>query len=296
MLMRWHIVTSEEFKAGVKFDQDMYFLTDTHEIYRGNEAFTQSVILYTELPTTGIAINRLYVNSTTLEGKIHNGVDWITVIKPVEDKVDKESPNPVSGKAIAAYIATLMAEKGLDKGVIQSLSWDSAEHILTTNNGESKETIVFDGLGVSLNYVPEQGALRLLDAKGNPIGKEVHLDLEKFIVSGEYNSESKNIILYFDIEKKEFIEIPVGDLIDEYKAEGDNSLSLSIEKDKIIKGSVKISKENGNMIILKEDGIYVSHPVIVTSENLAESVDSASEERVISEKLFLESLTWKMGM
>ena len=80
-LMQWHIVTSAIYKSGTPIDGDMYFISDTHEIYRGSAPYTESVVLYTDLPVEGIARNRLYINSTTLEGKIHDGTEWKTVIR-----------------------------------------------------------------------------------------------------------------------------------------------------------------------------------------------------------------------
>ena len=76
MMMNWHIVTSAEYAAGVKRESSLYFISDTHEIYRGEVPFTESVIMYTELPVTGIAVNRLYINSATLEGKVYDGTSW----------------------------------------------------------------------------------------------------------------------------------------------------------------------------------------------------------------------------
>ena len=105
MLMQWHIVTSAVYKAGTPVDGDMYFISDTHEIYRGAVPFTESVVMYTDLPVDGIAKNRLYINSTTLEGKIHDGTEWKTVIRPIDATVTADGINAVSGKAVAAYVA-----------------------------------------------------------------------------------------------------------------------------------------------------------------------------------------------
>lgn len=258
-MMRWYFVTSDEYKAGTKVAENMYFLKDTREIYRGNDPFTEAVILYTELPVAGIAVNRLYINSTTLEGRIWNGTEWKTVIKPVVDTVEAEGTDPVSGKAVAAYVAAEISKVSTSGTVVSALSWDSAEHLLTISkgNGES-EDIVFDGLGVSLNYNANTGALQLLDASGNLIGSEIKLDLERFVTAGEYNTETKSIILYFDAEKTEFVTIPVGDLVDTYTAEGDGkALTLTVENN-VVKGSIKISTAAGNIITADENGLYVA--------------------------------------
>lgn len=257
-MMNWHFVTSAEYAAGVKVDGDMYFLSDTREIYRGTVPFTESVILYTELPTSGIALNRLYINSTTLEGKIHNGTSWVTVIRPVADTVVVDGAEPVSGKAVAAYVAAEMAKVSTSENVVSSLSWDSAEHLLTVTKGdESKQNILFDGLGCSLQYTAADGKLQLLDASGNPIGDAVSMDLERFVTAGEYDPDTQSIILYFDAEKTESVTIPVGDLVDTYTAESSTTLNLAVEGT-VVKGSVKISTADGNLITVDEHGLYVA--------------------------------------
>lgn len=258
-MMNWHIVTSDVYAAGTKRDQDMYFLSDTREIYRGTVPFTESVILYKELPVTGIALNRLYINSTTLEGKVYDGTSWKTVINPVADSVTEDGTAPVSGKAVAAYVAAEIAKVSASGEVVSALSWDSAEHLLTVTKGDnSSENIVFDGLGVSLSYTAADGKLKLLDASGNELGEAISLDLERFVSSGEYDAENKSIVLYFDADKTDSVTIPVGDLVDTYTAEAtDNSLNLAVEGN-VVKGSVKISTATGNIIEVKEDGLYVS--------------------------------------
>lgn len=259
MLMNWHIVTSAAYKAGTPVDTHMYFLSDTREIYRGSTPFTESVILCTEFPTTSIAINRLYVNSSTLEGKIYDGSTWTTVIKPVEETVTVDGGNPVSGKAVAAYVAAEMAKVSTSANTVSSLTWDSAEHLLTVTKGDSStQNITFDGLGVDLQYTAADGNLQLVDAKGNAIGSPIKLDLERFVTSGEYDANNKNIVLYFDAEKTESVTIPVGELVDTYTAEGDGkALSLTVEGS-VVKGSIKISTADGNTITADENGLYVA--------------------------------------
>ena len=274
-MMMWHIVTSAMYHAGTPQDGHMYFLSDTREIYRGAEPFTESVVLYTELPTTSIARNRLYINSTTLEGRIYDGSKWTTVIKPVVDDVTADGTNPVSAKAVAAFVAAEIAKAVGSDGVVSSLSWDSAEHLLTVTKGnKDTETIVFDGLGVTLTYEAATGKLQLADASGNAIGDPISLDLERFVTAGEYDAENKNIVLYFDAEKTDSVTIPVGDLVDTYTAEGDGkALSLTVEGS-VIKGSIKISTAAGNLITCDENGLYVA-PIDISGkmDKVADAVD-----------------------
>ena len=261
-MISWHIVNSATYKAGLKIEEDLYFLSDTREIYRGSAPFTESVVMYTDsLPADAIALNRLYINSATLEGNIHNGSNWVKVIKPVVDNVTADGEDPVNSKAVIAYVAAQLASVAGSADVVSSLTWDSAEHILTAIKGDdSQETITFDGLGVSLSYVSNTGALQLLDANGEKIGDAILLPKEQFVTSGEYNAENKKIILYFDTEKTNKVEIDATGLVDIYTGDATSSASVSVSADNKITATVKISSEAGNTVVLKSDGIYVSAP------------------------------------
>ena len=262
-MIQWHIVTSAEFKAGVKVAEDLYFLSDSHEIYRGDVPFTESVVLYNgTLPTEAIALNRLYIDSTTLEGKIHDGTEWRQVIKPVVDTVSADGTDPVSAKAVASYVAAEIAKVAASKDTVSVLSWDAAEHLLTATmaDGTTKQEITFDGLGVSLSYVADTGALQLLDASGNKIGDAINLPQEQFVKSGEYDAGTKKIILYFDAEKTNKVEIDATGLVDVYTGDETSSASVSVRSDNKITATVKISAESGNALVLKADGLYVTPP------------------------------------
>ena len=258
-MINWHIVTAEMYRNGTPIDGHMYFLSDTKEIYRGTVPFTESVVLYTELPTApAIAVNKLYINSTALEGKVWNGTDWTTVIQPVSDTVEDVAGKPVSGKAVAAYVAAEMSKMTNSAESISALSWDSAEHLLTITKGDtSTEDIVFDGLGVNLQYTSATGELQLLDASGNAIGEAINLGLEKFVTSGEYDPENQNIILYFDAEKTESVTIPVGSLVDTYTGESSDTVDLTVSNNKFV-AKVKISTADGNQITVDDNGLYIA--------------------------------------
>lgn len=259
-MISWHIVTSEMFRNGTPQDGHLYFLSDTREIYRGAEPFTESVIMYTGTLPTAPTLNRLYINSETLEGKIWQGTasGWTTVIKAVSDEVIDEAKLPVSGKAVVAYVAGELAKMATAAGSVSKLSWDSADHILTVTKGdESSETIVFEGLGVSLDYSSATGELKLLDSNNNTLGDPIKLDLERFVSSGEYNVDEKSIYLYFNAEKTDYVTIPVEDLVDVYNAEGSSTLDLNVSGNTIT-GSVKISTASGNLITVDENGLYVA--------------------------------------
>lgn len=257
-IIQWHIVSRDQYNAGSPIDTDLYFIINENVIYRGTELFTKAMEMYTDSLPVSPAPNRLYINSTTLKGSMWDGSKWNTVIKPIADSISPDCSNPVTGKAVTEYVAAEIAKITGSGNVVTDASWDDIEHILTLNKGDGSETtIVLSGLGVSLNFNSTSGMLTLVDSSGAEIGDGVNLGLEKFVKSGEYDSESKKIILYFDDEKSDKVEIPVGDLVDTYTAESSSTLSLEVISN-VIKGAVKISSEEGNALISKDDGLYVA--------------------------------------
>ena len=262
-MMNWHIVpTKAEFLAGSPVETNLYFIADTHEIYRGAESFTQPIVMYTDaLPVEGIAVNALYINSTTLKGDVYNGTSWTTVLKPLATTVEEDGDSPVTGSAVATYVAAEIAKITGTGDIVTNITWDDVNQILDVYKGEGKESITFDGLGVSLQYTSSTGILQLLDTSGNPIGDQVNLGVEKFVTSGEYDADRKVIILYFNAAKTDFIEIPVGELVDTYTVANTQTVSMNISSNQIT-ANVRISVTGGNALVANEDGLYVQVPDI----------------------------------
>ena len=277
-MMSWHIVTSAEYASGVKVDGDLYYLSDTHEIYRGTESYSQSITMYADLPVSG-ALNRLYIDSTTLEGKVWNGSTWTTVLKPLASTVSSDGQNPVSGAAVTQYVAAQLAEALKVESVVKNVEYDSTEHLVTVTKGdESASTFVLNGLGCNLTYSDHK--LQLTDASGTPVGDKITLDLERFVTGAEYDTESQSIILYFDNktgeESTDKITIPVGDLVDTYTVEDTSTVDLEMVSNKIT-AAVKISAEPGNAIQTKADGLFV--PTVDTS-SFMHKVSAAEEGNI----------------
>ena len=257
-MMNWHIVTSAEYAVGVKVDDDLYFLSDTHEIYRGNESYTQSITMYSELPASG-ALNRLYINSTTLEGKIWNGTNWVDILKPIASTISPDGTSPVSGAAVAQYVSAQLQTAIANENVVKNLSYDSTEKLITVTKGDdSSTTLVLNGLGCSLSY--SGGNLQLLDHSGAAVGDKINLGTERFVQGGAYDEETQTIVLWFDDAEDadsatDKIEIPVGDLVDTYTVENTPTVNLTLLAN-TISAAVNISAEPGNAIQAKADGIY----------------------------------------
>lgn len=271
--MKWHIVDSAAFDAGVKKPTDLYFLSDTFEIYRGANLFTQAVGVYeTGKKPTRPAQNRLYFDRGTLEGSYFDGTNWNTVVKPLTDTVTDDGVNPVTGTAVAAYVAAKIEEGATSANCVTSVTYDSTTHKLTIakgKDGADTSDITLSGLAVGLKFTSgaSKNSLQLVDAAGTLIGDAIELDKERFVTGSDYNTETKTITLYFDgktgAESTDKIEVPVGDLVDTYTVESTSTVTLTEVANKIT-AAVKISAEANNALVAKDDGLYV--PTVDTSD------------------------------
>ena len=279
--MQWHIVSRDQYSAGTPVDSDLYFITGENVIYRGNELYTKAVEFVSVWPTNP-APNRLYVDSTTLEGKMHDGTSWKQVIKPLADTVTADGTNPVSGKAVADYVSAEIGKITGSGVVLTGASYDPVEHMLTFSKGDdSSVNIVLTGIGTSLSYNQNTGVLSMLGANGEVVGDTVNLALEKFVKSGEYDPIEKKIILYFDDAKTDKVEIPVGDLVDTYTVESTDTVTLTMIANKIT-AAVNISAEEGNSLVAKADGLYV--PTVDISGKMDKVADAVSGNILITDE------------
>lgn len=266
-MLTWHYVTSAAYKsaeADTKTSDKLYFLSDTKQIYRGTELFTQAIELYTTTPPETPAVGRIYVDSATLEGRIYNGSDWVTVIQPVQASLTStDTTKPVSGKAVADYVAGQLADVASDsENALNGASYAKATSTLTftRNSGEDPLTVKIDNMPVDLLYNGETGLLQLKDDTGAAIGSGINLDLERFVKSGEYDSDTKKITLYFDDEKQDKVEIDATALVDIYTGEATSTATTTVSSGNKISVAVKVSGTAGNQLTTDAQGLYVAAP------------------------------------
>ena len=278
-MLNWYYVTKAQYTAATTHSsENLYFLSDTKEIYRGDVLFTQSVILYTgDLPTTP-AVGQLYIDETTLEGKTYTGSAWKTVIKAVADTVAADGENPVSGKAVAAYVTAALADAAAEaKAAFKAVSYSNSTNKLTfTKNDGSTAEVEIDNLPVDLAFDKgdSTGLLQLKDKAGNVIGTGVNLDLERFVKSGEYDADTKKITLYFDDAKTEKVEIDAAALVDIYTGEATSTATTTVSSDNKISVAVKASAAEKNILEIKDDGLYVAE--VDTSDKQDKDTDAVA--------------------
>lgn len=212
-MLSWHFVTAAEYAAGAgsRSADKLYFLSDTHEIYKGDIPFTEAVVFVDD--TTGgfdtalggianPARNRIYMSKTTMEGRVHNGTEWKTVIRAIDAAVTTDSTNLITSGAVATYVAAEIAKVTTGTGFVKSIAYNSGNKTLSVVGGEGDASLQLAGLGVSLTYDAGTGAVQLQDVTGAAIGSAINLDLERFVSAAAYDSSKKEIILAFtDVAK-----------------------------------------------------------------------------------------------
>lgn len=261
-MLTWHYVTSTEYNAAsteTKTADKLYFLSDTKQIYRGTELFTEACSLVAEYPATP-AVGRLYILSTTLEGKIYNGTAWQTVIQPVQATVDaNDTAKPVSGKAVADYVTDAIADvTGDASGAVKNAAYGAGQKLTFTKNDETTFEVEITDLPVDLVYDSDSGLLQLKDNDGNAVGTGINLDLERFVKSGSYDPNTKKITLVFN-DEADPVEIDASALVDVYTGAESTSATVTVGTDNTIKAEVKLATKSDNALSVDADGgLYVA--------------------------------------
>lgn len=258
-MITWHYITSDVYHAASdaqKTNDKLFFLSDTGEIYRGKQLFTESVILHSTEPTVK-AIGKLYINSTTLEGRIWNGTSWSTVIRPVQAALTaSDATNPVSGKAVADYVSKRIEDVTGSGNLVASVAYAEATNTLSVSMADGNtETIPMNNVAADLVYDKDTGKLQVKNASGTAIGSGINLDLERFVSAASYDHDSRTITLEFN--SGDPLTINVGDLVDTYTGVNNETINMTVEGNKIT-ANVKVSETSDNVIQVYADGLYVA--------------------------------------
>lgn len=211
-MLSWHFVTAAEYYgAGSRDAEKLYFLSDTHEIYKGDIPFTEAVIMVDDSSSdfntalgliTNPARRKIYMSQTTMEGRIYDGTSWKTVIRAIDTAVTDSSTNLITSGAVATYVTQKIAEITGGTGFVKNIAYTPGTATLTVTGGEGEPSLQLSGLGASITYDAGTGKLQLKDVTGAVLGSDVNLDLERFVSAAAYDSTKKEIILAFtDVTK-----------------------------------------------------------------------------------------------
>lgn len=125
MMLKWILTTASHYNGlELKDPNALYFIEDTHEIYRGSTEFTSSLYFVDELPEFA-AKGKIYVKSSNLEGSVWTGEEWRVVLPEIHNTLDDDTDctGLVTGNAIKNYVKSKIAE--LSAGGSIELNTDS---------------------------------------------------------------------------------------------------------------------------------------------------------------------------
>lgn len=259
-MLTWHYITSEAYNAASaaeKSSDKLFFLSDTKQIFRGTENFTESVVLYDTEPTTK-AVGKLYINSTTLEGRIWNGTAWTTVIQPVQSAiVSGDTSKPVSSKAVEDYVAKEISAVTGSDGLVADVGYNSSTNAITVTMADgTSDSIPMTNVAADLVYDKTTGLLQVKNAAGTTIGAGISLDLERFVSEATFDDSTNVITLKFN-DDQEPLTIPVGALVDTYTAGNSTTIQMTVTGNQFTAEAI-VSSEAGNTLVKTDKGLYVA--------------------------------------
>lgn len=245
----------------------LYFVQDVAQIYRGEKLFTESHVVVDEFPATGIAQGKIYIKTSTLEGKIYNGTSWSRVIQPaITALTDGQTDDGVAtAEAVKAYTGAKLTDFATNNTAFaKDVTYDTTKKALNiTRNGSTESVVLADQL-VSANYDSSTGVLSFVNGAGAV--SSVSLPLEQFVKSGSYDSATEQIILVMQDNTE--IKIPAQDLVNVYEFTNTDTATFDTSVPSQVKVNVKISGKAGNTLqalTATDSGLYVA-PVDISGK------------------------------
>lgn len=261
--LTFHAGTIAEYKAkkaaGTLVANDLYFITDTKELYIGEEKYFEPTEVVNEFPETG-AQGKLYIQAQTFEAKIYNGTEWVLISPAIVTALDEqtEATKLVTAKAIRDYVASKVSG-GIDE-VVKSIAYDEAAQKFTVTKGDSStEDILLKNLVTKAEYDADTAVLKFSIANGDAI--EINMPKENFLEAAKYNDKTHDLEL--TLVDGSVVKCNLAELIDVYTAEATSSVDMKVEGNKFT-ANVKISAKENNAIKLIEEegkqGLFVEIP------------------------------------
>ena len=285
------------------------FSTDTHETvtYRFNQLQDQ---VNSEAQKLQNEIDRSTAKDTEHDGRL-DAIDaeigeGFGPRNTVRDEIDREKAEREAADAeLQSEIDAVSADTSMRLSDV--INEDESIDVETRDDANGKPTVKVvkvnlsteveddrkniiklnsDGLFANVDLAYEKTANKLIfhTSNGEP-DKEIQLESMSSIISMEYNPTKEAIVITYMTNGHEIktLEIPVGDLINEWRVEDGHPHAVLLEKVRVasgtseqdvLKASVIITDDHDDNILLMDDGaLYVSGQGIADNKAAIEALD-----------------------
>ena len=248
-------------QAGNVSANNLYFITDTKQIYVGEDLYTgqvQFVDAFPETPSQGI----IYVHATTHETKVWNGSAWQVMVPAISDVLDAATAdtNLVTAKAIRDYVG------GASNELVADVAYDAAAQKFTVTYGDATSSeITLENLLTGAAYNAETAEFTFTVANGEAV--TFNIPKENFLSAASF--EAATNILTLTLVDGTTVDVDLKELVDTYTVKSTATVELAMSESGEITANVKKSAAAGNILVLNEDGLFVPEAYVKMVEDTA---------------------------
>lgn len=257
-----------------KDSNTLYFLTDSRQIYKGNEEFTKSCQVVRTLPTVNQIQGIIYVRATDFTFHIWNGAEYVQLNKEIITAIPDAPTNEniPTTKAVADYVDAKIAEvEGIQGKFVTDVTYKNG--VIGVAKGGDPINTTLTGVVHEPTYDAETRTIKLPVFGGDEL--TIALGKDMVVKSGKYNDKTQEIEL--TITTGEVIKIPVGSLIDIYTGTATSTAEVTVSDDKKISVKVRVSAKANNSITIEEDGLYVAVPDAYTKAEIDKKIKAIND-------------------
>lgn len=244
-------------EKGLILDSYLVFISDTHEIYKGTVRYSaDNLIIATSAPDNPKESILYSINGIL---KMYNAEDgWIDISKAFALKIDENSDDTTVPTSKAVMDAINESISNLHIAVDGAVSGVTSTEIgtITVTKDSRATTVPIMGVVVSPSYDADTRTLTLPTmGSDNPFqisfAEDIHLK------SGHYNELNNTLQLTRSDGEVISVELPKIPTTFDIVPQESSTVNISIVNG-TISAEVKISEVDGNIIQVKDDGLYVS--------------------------------------
>lgn len=264
-LPKWYFGTSENYNKLNEINKHgLYFLTDLGIIMLNNQPANSSIVLYDDgsRPLVG-GQDKLYINSTTLEGFRFINDEWVKVLASMEqaepiDYNDAIKEERVNGFGISSIMDKFVAD--MRSKAVSEITWKPDTRDVIFKFDSVGHPMRLYNLMTDIRFNTDTRMMYGYDSEGNIITKVEIMD--SHVIGGGYDDERKAIIFRMrDGSEVRLRSSALLRLFHGIRTQTFTSIVKNyIDGKNVLYGEINISNVEHNTVEVKEDGLYIPKP------------------------------------